>query len=72
LHSTTRRLPKTAGKAFSSDFRKDIILAQQRTLDLAPYAPMLAMRMDTALASFRAMVERAIAKERGEPAERAY
>jgi hypothetical protein len=71
LHSTTRRLPKNSGKTFSSDFRKDIILAQQRILDLPPYAPMLAMRMDTALASFRAMVEKAIAKERGEPAERA-
>jgi hypothetical protein len=29
---------------------------------------MLAMRMDTALASFRTMVEKAIASERGEAA----
>ena len=42
---------------------KDIILAQQRTLDLNPNAPMLAMRMDMALASFRTMLTRAIAEE---------
>ena len=41
----------------------DIILAQQQILDLAPDAPMLAMRMDTALASFRTMIEKAIAEE---------
>jgi hypothetical protein len=44
----------------------DIIIAQQHILDLAPDAPMLAMRMDTALASFRTMVEKAIAEERAE------
>jgi len=40
-------------------------LAQQRILELDPDTPMLAMRMDTALASFRAMMEKAIADERG-------
>jgi hypothetical protein len=43
---------------------KDMILAQQRILDLDPEAPMLALRMDTALASFRALLEKAIAGER--------
>ena len=42
---------------------KDIILAQQRILDLDPNAPMLAMRMDTALAAFRSLVEKAIQGE---------
>ena len=37
-------------------------LCQQHILDLAPDTPMLAMRMDTALASFRTMVEKAIAE----------
>jgi phenylpropionate dioxygenase-like ring-hydroxylating dioxygenase large terminal subunit len=43
---------------------KEVILAQQRILDLDPDVPMLAMRMDTALASFRALIEKAIAEER--------
>ena len=47
----------------------DIILAQQRILDLTPDAPMLAMRMDTALASFRSMVDKAIAEEHAKSAE---
>jgi hypothetical protein len=34
-------------------------------LDLNPNAPMLAMRMDVALASFRAMLMRTIAEEQG-------
>jgi hypothetical protein len=42
---------------------RDIILAQQKLLDLAPDSPMLAMRMDVALASFRTMLEKAIAEE---------
>jgi len=49
----------------------DIILAQQRILSLSPDAPMLAMRMDTALASFRSMMEKAIAAERADAAESA-
>jgi hypothetical protein len=43
---------------------KDIILAQQHILDLNPDASMLAMRMDTALASFRALLDKAIDAER--------
>lgn len=42
---------------------QDIILAQQNILNLNPNAPMLAMRMDVALASFRSMLTRAIAGE---------
>jgi vanillate O-demethylase monooxygenase subunit len=67
--SVTKNLRDSVLAGFQEDM--DIILAQQRILDLAPDAPMLAMRMDTALASFRAMVEKAIAEERGEPADRA-
>jgi vanillate O-demethylase monooxygenase subunit len=64
--SVTKNLHDSVLAGFQEDM--DIILAQQRILDLAPDAPMLAMRMDTALASFRTMVEKAIAAERGEPA----
>lgn len=49
---------------------KDIIVAQQRILDLEPEAPMLAMRMDTALFSFRSMMERAISDEAALTTER--
>jgi phenylpropionate dioxygenase-like ring-hydroxylating dioxygenase large terminal subunit len=60
--SVTENLARSVLAGFQED--KDIILAQQRILDHAPDAPMLAMRMDTALASFRTMVEQAIAEER--------
>jgi hypothetical protein len=42
---------------------KAIIVAQQRILDLDPNAPMLAMRMDAALAGFRSLLEKAIESE---------
>lgn len=57
----TENLTKSVLAGFQED--KDIILAQQRILDLTPDAPMLAMRMDTALAAFRAMLEKAISDE---------
>jgi phenylpropionate dioxygenase-like ring-hydroxylating dioxygenase large terminal subunit len=59
--SVTENLRTSVLAGFEED--KDIILAQQRILDLNPNAPMLAMRMDMALASFRAMLTRAIAEE---------
>jgi len=59
--SVTDNLRESVLAGFKEDM--DIILAQQHILDLAPDAPMLAMRMDTALASFRTMVEKAIAEE---------
>ena len=57
----TENLTTSVWAGFMED--KDIILAQQGILDLDPDAPMLAMRMDTALASFRSMLEKAIAAE---------
>jgi vanillate O-demethylase monooxygenase subunit len=60
--SVTENLRTSVLSGFQED--KDIILAQQSILDLNPNAPMLAMRMDVALASFRAMLMRAIADER--------
>src|SRR5580658_39831 len=65
--SVTENLTQSVLVGFQED--KDIILAQQRILDLAPDAPMLAMRMDTALASFRDIMEKAIAEERTAPAD---
>jgi Vanillate O-demethylase oxygenase C-terminal domain len=59
--SVTENLHQSVLAGFQED--KDIIIAQQRILDLTPDAPMLAMRMDTALASFRSMVQKAIAEE---------
>ena len=59
---TAESAPTACCAGFLED--KDIILAQQRILDLDPDAPMLAMRMDTALASFRAQLGKAIAAER--------
>jgi vanillate O-demethylase monooxygenase subunit len=59
--SVTENLRQSVLAGFQEDM--DIIVAQQRILDLAPDAPMLAMRMDTALASFRSMVGKAIAEE---------
>jgi vanillate O-demethylase monooxygenase subunit len=59
--TVTDNLTESVLAGFQED--KDIILAQQRILNLMPEAPMLAMRMDTALAAFRAMLEKAIADE---------
>jgi phenylpropionate dioxygenase-like ring-hydroxylating dioxygenase large terminal subunit len=67
--SVTENLKQSVLAGFKEDL--DIILAQQRILDLAPGAPMLAMRMDTALASFRVMMNKAIAEERAKSAGRA-
>ena len=60
--SVTENLTASVRAGFLED--KDIILAQQRILDLDPDVPMLAMRMDVALASFRALMQQAIAAER--------
>ena len=57
----TEKLAQSVLAGFEED--RDIILAQQKILDLAPDSPMLAMRMDVALASFRSMLEKAIAEE---------
>ena len=59
----TEKLAQSVLAGFEED--RDIILAQQQILDLAPDSPMLAMRMDVALASFRSMLEKAIAEECG-------
>jgi phenylpropionate dioxygenase-like ring-hydroxylating dioxygenase large terminal subunit len=60
--SVTANLAESVRTGFLED--KEIILAQQRVLDLDPQTPMLAMRMDTALAGFRALLGRALADER--------
>jgi vanillate O-demethylase monooxygenase subunit len=60
--SVTESLRTSVLAGFLED--KDIILAQQKILDLNPNAPMLAVRMDMALASFRSMLMRAVAEER--------
>ena len=60
--SVTQKLTQSVLAGFLED--KDMILAQQKILDLDPDSPMLGMRMDVALASFRAMLEKAIADER--------
>jgi vanillate O-demethylase monooxygenase subunit len=65
--TVTENLRTSVLAGFMED--KEIILAQQRILDLDPDAPMLAMRMDTALASFRALVEKALEQERASAAE---
>ncbi len=57
----TENLTASVLAGFMED--KDIILAQQKILDLDPNAPMLAMRMDTALASFRTLLGKAIQAE---------
>ena len=64
--SVTEKLAQSVLAGFEED--RDIILAQQRILDLAPDSPMLAMRMDVALASFRTMLNKAIADERADDA----
>jgi phenylpropionate dioxygenase-like ring-hydroxylating dioxygenase large terminal subunit len=60
----TGRLTESVLEGFMED--KDIILAQQRVLDLNPGPPMLRMRMDVALEIFRSMLGKAIARERSE------
>jgi phenylpropionate dioxygenase-like ring-hydroxylating dioxygenase large terminal subunit len=60
----TDRLTESVLEGFMED--KDIILAQQRVLDLNPGVPMLAMRMDIALEGFRSTLQKAIARERTE------
>jgi vanillate O-demethylase monooxygenase subunit len=60
--SVTANLHQSVLAGFQED--RDIILAQQKILDLDPSTPMLAMRMDTALASFRSLIEKAIREER--------
>jgi vanillate O-demethylase monooxygenase subunit len=57
----TDNLTQSVLAGFQED--KDIIIAQQKILDLLPDAPMLGMRMDTALAAFRSMLDQAIAAE---------
>jgi vanillate O-demethylase monooxygenase subunit len=59
----TENLRQSVLAGFQED--KDIILGQQRILDMDPQTPMLAMRMDTALAGFRALIAKAIDAERG-------
>jgi vanillate O-demethylase monooxygenase subunit len=57
----TENLRQSVLDGFQED--RDINLAQQRALNLDAYTPMLAMRMDTALASFRSLLDKAIAEE---------
>jgi vanillate O-demethylase monooxygenase subunit len=59
--SVTENLRTSVLAGFMED--KAIIVAQQRILDLDPNAPMLAMRMDAALAGFRSLLEKAIESE---------
>jgi phenylpropionate dioxygenase-like ring-hydroxylating dioxygenase large terminal subunit len=57
----TENLRQSVLDGFQED--KEIILAQQRALALDAVTPMLAMRMDAALASFRTLLEKTIAEE---------
>jgi phenylpropionate dioxygenase-like ring-hydroxylating dioxygenase large terminal subunit len=59
--SVTANLRESVLAGFMED--KEIILAQQRILDLNPEAPMLGMRMDVALSNFRTLIEKAIRSE---------
>lgn len=59
--SVTESLNQSVLEGFQED--RDIIIAQQKILDLDPNAPMLAMRMDVALAIFRSKLEKAISAE---------
>jgi hypothetical protein len=61
--SVTENLRNSVLAGFMED--KEIILAQQRILDLNPDAPMLGMRMDVALSNFRTLIEKAIQLEAG-------
>lgn len=62
----TENLRDSVLAGFQED--KDIIIAQQKILNLEPDAPMLAMRMDTALSSFRSLMEKAIREEQSQQA----
>jgi len=59
--SVTESLNQSVLEGFQED--KDIIVAQQKILALDPNAPMLAMRMDVALSSFRSILEKSISAE---------
>jgi phenylpropionate dioxygenase-like ring-hydroxylating dioxygenase large terminal subunit len=67
--AVTENLRTSVLAGFMED--KDIILAQQRILDLDADTPMLAMRMDTALASFRSLIGKAIQAEQSPTRESA-
>ncbi len=60
----TENLRQSVLAGFLED--KGIILAQQKILDMDPETPMLPMRMDRALASFRTLLEQAIQEENPE------
>lgn len=61
--AVTEGLRRSVLEGFQED--KDIILAQQQALDMDSETPMLGMRMDGALASFRSMLGKAICEENG-------
>jgi phenylpropionate dioxygenase-like ring-hydroxylating dioxygenase large terminal subunit len=65
--AVTENLRTSVLAGFMED--KEIIVAQQRILDLDADTPMLAMRMDTALASFRALMEKALSSQQSPAAE---
>jgi phenylpropionate dioxygenase-like ring-hydroxylating dioxygenase large terminal subunit len=67
--SVTENLRQSVLDGFQED--KDIILAQQRAVNMDSATPMLGMRMDIALASFRSLVEKAIAEESAAAAAKA-
>ena len=64
--AVTENLNISVLAGFNED--KDIIVAQQRILDLDASAPMLVMRMDTALSAFRTLMEKAIQAEQASTA----
>ena len=59
--NVTKNLTQSVMEGFDED--KEIILAQQRILDLNPDAPMLGLRMDLALTRFRDLLKKAIDEE---------
>jgi len=62
----TESLKDAVLAGFKEDY--DMIVAQQRVLDLDPDFKMLGLRMDTALGHFRQLVEKTLAEERKLPA----
>lgn len=62
--SVTEKLTASVLAGFLED--KEIIVAQQQILKAQPESPMLAMRMDSALFSFRSLLSQAIARESGD------
>lgn len=62
--SVTENLRQSVLTGFLED--RDIILAQQKNLDRDPETPILPMRMDRALASFRTLLEQAVQEENSE------